>query len=317
MFGLSKNEREARRAKQAERAKAATQAKSAELFDADFQRQLEYLALAARRAVSGQTRANRASKKKGSGIEFADHREYAPGDDLRALDWNLYARSSRLLIRLFEEEQDVTVHLILDASASMSALPEMDRFAKRLIAAFAYLSLHNLDRISLQAGSVDLWESLPAGRGKARIFRVFEFLTKLQYAGKTDLAKTAQHFATTNPRPGLAILVSDLHDPEGFERAINVLRYARLEVLVIQPYDSQQAELPPEGELQLVDAETGDTLEITLTPALREKVRAAESAQRDRAARFCAEKQVTYAAVDLRVPFTEAFLSLIRTRVFG
>src|SRR5690606_5992573 len=111
-----------------------------ELFDEELQRKLEVLAIVSRRLVRGRTRAERRSKKTGSGIEFADHREYAPGDDFRYLDWNLYARTGRLLLRLYEEEEDLSVYVLLDVSRSMSfgSPPKLD-YAKRLAAALAYI----------------------------------------------------------------------------------------------------------------------------------------------------------------------------------
>ena len=121
------------------------------LFDEEFQRRLEVLAIAARRMQSGRTRAERRSKKTGSGIEFADHRQYSPGDDLRYLDWHVYQRHGRLLLRLFEEEEDLSIYILVDGSRSMSfGKPKKLFYAKRLAAALAYIALASLDRVSVQ-----------------------------------------------------------------------------------------------------------------------------------------------------------------------
>ncbi|MEZ4256914.1 MAG: DUF58 domain-containing protein [Polyangiales bacterium] len=147
-----------------------------DLFDPAFQRTLEALAIVARRVFAGRMRAERRSRRVGSGIEFADHRPYATGDDIRAIDWNIYRRHRRLAVRMFHEEADITVHVLLDCSASM-AVPSAARlvFAKRLAAAVAYIALANLDRVSVQTFSTGLGAALAPTRGKARVFKVFRF----------------------------------------------------------------------------------------------------------------------------------------------
>src|SRR6202522_2974230 len=134
------------------RDKKAVSAADDDLFDDQFQRKLEYLALVSRRVFAGRLRAERRTKKSGSGVEFADHRDYQPGDDFRYLDWNVYQRFERLLLRLYEEEEDLAIYLIVDASASMGfSGGEKLRYAKRLAAALAYVGLANLDRVSIIA----------------------------------------------------------------------------------------------------------------------------------------------------------------------
>src|SRR5580704_1891538 len=129
-------------------------AKDDDLFDDDFQRKLDYLALVSKRVFAGRMRAERRTKKSGTGVEFADHRENQPGDDFRYLDWNVYQRFEKLLLRLYEEEEDLAIYLIVDASASMAyGTGEKLRYAKRLAAALAYVGLANLDRVSIVATS--------------------------------------------------------------------------------------------------------------------------------------------------------------------
>ena len=121
-----------------------------DLFDDDFQRKLDYLALVSKRVFAGRMRAERRTKKTGSGVEFADHRDYQPGDDFRYLDWNVYLRFDRLLLRLFEEEEDLAIYFIVDASTSMGfGDGKKLRYAKRVAAALAYVGLANLDRVSI------------------------------------------------------------------------------------------------------------------------------------------------------------------------
>src|SRR5690349_19492821 len=145
--------------------------KRVELFDDEFQRKLEMLALVSRRVFAGRLKAERRTRKKGSGVEFADHRDYAPGDDIRSVDWNVYQRFGRLLVRLYEEEEDLSIYFLLDCSSSMGfgGKEKFDQ-ARRLVAALAYVGLANLDRVTLVAVTDSVIQRIPATRGKGRIF---------------------------------------------------------------------------------------------------------------------------------------------------
>ena len=205
-----------------------------ELFDDQFQRRLEYLAIVSRRVFAGRMRAERRTKKSGTGIEFADHRDYVAGDDFRSLDWNVYGRLGRLLVRLYEEEEDLSIYIVIDASTSMGfGGGKKFRYAKRLCAALAYVGLANLDRIAVVATTDRIETRLPSSRGKARIFTVLSFLRSLPANGLTDLGDALKTFVAQYKRRGLVILLSDLYDPHGFERGINVLRYNRFEPFVL------------------------------------------------------------------------------------
>src|SRR5580692_2698426 len=152
------------------RDKKAVSAKDDDLFDDDFQRKLDYLALISRRVFAGKLRAERRTKKSGSGVEFADHRDYQPGDDFRTLDWNVYQRFDKLLVRLYEEEEDLSIYFIIDASASMSfGDGKKLRYAKKVCAALAYVGLANLDRVSIVATTDQVSSRMQETRGKARI----------------------------------------------------------------------------------------------------------------------------------------------------
>src|SRR4051812_41053022 len=193
-----------------------------DLFDDEFQRKLDYLAMVSRRVFSGAMRAERRTKKTGSGVEFADHRDYVPGDDFRYLDWSAYQRFDRLLIRLYEEEEDLSIYFIVDNSSSMAfGDGEKLRQAKRLAAALAYVGLANLDRIAIVTATDAISGRMQPTRGKARIFRIFRFLKDVKAEGRTDLGDAMKTFVAQHKRRGLAVLLSDLYDPAGFERGIN------------------------------------------------------------------------------------------------
>jgi len=284
------------------------------LFDEEFQRRLGVLAIVSRRLVAGRTRAERRSKKTGAGIEFADHRQYSPGDDFRHLDWNLYARTGRLLLRLYEEEEDLSVYILVDVSRSMrfGAPDSKLRYAKRLAAALAYIALANLDRVCIVTFSDEVSERLAPTRGKNRIFKVFEFLRPLTADGRTATADALKTFVAQNRRRGVAILISDLYDPDGFEDGINTLRYHKFEPYVIQLFDPVEVRPALHGDVRLVDDETGEARDVTITPRVLERYAAAHAAYRARIDDFCTSKQVPHHAVSTDVPFDEAILDILR-----
>jgi uncharacterized protein (DUF58 family) len=284
-----------------------------ELFDDEFQRKLDYLALVSRRVFAGRIRAERRTKKSGSGVEFADHRDYQPGDDIRYLDWNVYQRFDRLLLRLFEEEEDLAIYFIVDASSSMAFGDGRKlRYAKRICAALAYVGLANLDRVSIVSTSDHILERMPQTRGKARIFKVFRFLRELEVSGVTDLEDALKSFVAQNKRRGLAVLISDLYDPHGFERGLNVLRYNKFDTFLVHVVDSADAKPRLHGDVLLYDCETGDEREVTVTARVLERFASAHKAYLADVERFCATHQVPYIAADVEVPFEELILRVFR-----
>ena len=148
-----------------------------ELFDDKFLKTLEHLHMVSRKVFAGNLRAERRTRKVGSGIEFADHRTYARGDDFRYIDWNLYGRLDKLLLRLFEEEEDLHIYILLDCSKSMKiGSPLKLHYAMQVTAALTYIGLGNLDRVAIIPFGDRIMDRLPPSRGKNRIFRVFQFL---------------------------------------------------------------------------------------------------------------------------------------------
>lgn len=288
-----------------------------DLFDDDFQRKLDYLALVSKRAFAGRMRAERRTKKTGAGVEFADHRDYQPGDDFRYLDWNVYQRFDRLLLRLFEEEEDLAIYFIVDASTSMG-FPNGDahapkfRYAKRVAAALAYVGLANLDRVSISSTTDKVLSRMPATRGKARIFKVFRFLKELQPEGQTNLEDALKSFVAQNKRRGLVVLASDLYDPHGFERGINVLRYNKFDPFVVHITDAQEAKPKLAGDVLLYDCETGDEREVTVTAKVLERFEHAYAEYLADIDKFCSSKQVPYIQADVAIPFDELILRVFR-----
>ena len=284
-----------------------------ELFDDEFQRKLDYLAMVSRRVFSGAMRAERRTKKTGSGVEFADHRDYAPGDDFRYLDWAAYQRFDRLLIRLYEEEEDLSIYFIVDSSSSMAfGDGEKLRQAKRLTAALAYVGLANLDRIAIVTATDEISGRMQSTRGKARIFRIFRFLKGVKAEGHTDLGEAMKTFVAQHKRRGLAVLLTDLYDPAGFERGINVLRYNKFEPFVIHVVDPSEARPDLRGDVRVYDCETGEEREVTVTAKVLERYGTAFEEYLEEAKRFCTARQVSYFRADVNVPFDELILRVFR-----
>jgi uncharacterized protein (DUF58 family) len=284
-----------------------------QLFDDEFQRKLEMLALVSRRVFAGRLRAERRSKKKGSGIEFADHRDYVAGDDFRSVDWNVYQRFGKLLVRLYEEEEDLSIYLIVDSSTSM-AFGEQKKFdqARRLCAALAYVGLANLDRVTVVAVNDGVVSRMPTTRGKGRIFKVFEFLSRLEPQGTTDLGTALKSFVAQHKRRGLAVLFSDLYDPAGFEAGINILRFNEFEPYVVELVDPAEARPALKGDVRIYDCETGEERELTITDGMLDKMERAARDYRASIERFCAQKQVPYFPADVNTPFDELVLRVFR-----
>lgn len=288
------------------------------LFDERFLKTLEHLHLVSRKVFSGNLRAERRTRKVGSGIEFADHRTYARGDDFRYIDWNLYGRLDKLLLRLFEEEEDLHIYILVDCSDSMSIgtpLPKL-HYAMQVGAALTYVGLANLDRVSIIPFGDRLIDRLPPSRGKNRIFRVFDFLRKCDIGGQTQLAQCMKDFVTQNKRRGLAVVISDFYDPAGFEQGINTLRYHKFEPFVLQVYDLKEASPALHGDLTLVDCETGDTREVTVTKSLLEAYEKAHAQYCGELEAYCTKYAMPFFRTHTAIPFDELVLKIFRSGGF-
>lgn len=287
----------------------------ASLFDEEFQRRLETLAIVSRKVFAGRQRAERRSKKRGSGIEFADHRAYAPGDDFRFVDWNAYQRFGRLLVRMYEEQEDLSIYLLVDCSGSMG-FAESRKFdqARRLCAALAYVGLANLDRVSVVALGRGTVAPLAATRGKNRIFKILRYLESLQATGTTNLKASLETFVAQHKRRGMVVLLSDLYDPAGFEGGINTLRYNKFEpyVLHLQDAPHQLLQAGIRGDVSIVDCETGERRDVTLTDGLLRRLQEAGQQYRQSVERFCTNARIPYFAAGADEAFDDVVLGILR-----
>jgi uncharacterized protein (DUF58 family) len=246
----------------------------ADPFDADFVRRLEYWSLFFKRVYGGDLSAARRSREVGSGIEFADRREYLPGDDPRYLDWKAYARLDRVLLRLFEEEKDLRVHVLLDRSRSMQVgRPSKMLAAKRIAAALAYIVLANLDRVAISFFAESIDEFAPPSRGKARVHTILERLRGLEADGKTDIVTSAVELTSREKRRGLVFVLSDFLVASGVADALDRLRYHGHEVTLIRVVSRIDRQPQVSGEVEILDSETGQRLRAVVTPAVLRRYR--------------------------------------------
>jgi uncharacterized protein (DUF58 family) len=282
-------------------------------FDESFLRKLERLAVVAKRVVALHGRGERRTRHVGSGIEFADHRDYVPGDDLRHLDWNLYGRLERPLVRMFDEDEDLPVYLLVDASASMDlGSPPKLRLARETAAALAYVALSNLDRVAVYPAADGLGVGLGLLRGKAQIHPILTLLASLRAGGRTDIGAAVSALVQRHRRRGVVVVVSDFFDPAGAEQWLGRLRYGRFEPVVVQINAPDEALPQLRGELTLVDAETGEERPVTVTAAVADGYQERYQARLRGLARFCRERAIPCVQVTSDHPLDDLVLRVLR-----
>jgi uncharacterized protein (DUF58 family) len=287
----------------------------APLLDPQLLARLEQLELVSRRVFAGKMKGDRLSKRKGQSVEFADYRQYVVGDDLRFLDWNLLARLDRLFLRLYQEEEDLNVAILIDNSLSMDfGSPSKLHYAKQLAAALGFIGLSNLDRVTVEAFNERLTERSPPLRGRRSLGRLLGFLDDLPAAGPSDLARSLREFSLRATGQGIAVVVSDFLDKNGYEEALRYLLARRLDVYVIQVLAPEEIDPPVVGDLKLTDVEDGDVAEVTASAALLRRYKQTLDAFRGGLSEFCTRRGVAYLFTSTAVPFERLVFGYLRRR---
>ena len=289
------------------------------VFDEGFLRQLERLLLIMKRPVRGGLKGGRRSVKRGTSVEFADFRDYSLGDDLRQLDWNVLARLEKLFIKLYVEEEDVTIHFLVDCSASMvSGRPPKLLFAKRAAAALGYIGLASEDRVAVTALAARAGRRQVALRGSGRVFRLLATLSSMQPAdGATDLLAAARHAGAQLHGRGVVVLISDLLDP-GADKVIRELAATGSELIILHVLSPDELDPSMEGDVRLVDVETGDGIDVTIDLATIDDYKARLAEWQAGFADLAAKRGATYVTVSTDVPLADlVFAELRRRRVVG
>jgi uncharacterized protein (DUF58 family) len=292
------------------------------LFDETTLRKLDRLALVAAQVRAGQIKGERRSTKRGTSIEFADYRDYVRGDDLRRLDWNIYARLARPFIKLLEEEEDLAVHVLLDSSGSMDygeADQHKFRYAQRLAAALSYIALAAGDRLTMTqirtARRGDgAKEAYGPARGRAHTLRLLHFLEALKPGGLTELDGQLRTYALETRRQGLAFVISDLFSATGYHEGLSALQGRGYEVTVLHLLTPDELDPPLAGDLRLVDCESGLPQDVTLDGGLRDLYRRRLQDWQKEIETFCLKRGIHYVPVSTALAWDELVLYQLRSR---
>lgn len=282
------------------------------ILDKDFLNRLEKLSLLTKRLRVGHNSGNRRSPVKGNSVEFADFRSYASGDDFRYIDWNTYARSNKLFVKLFMEEQDLLLHIFLDSSLSMSwGEPSKGLLAKQLAAAFAYLSLAAYERVAIASCAETLIAFQPPLRGRANLDKARAFLEQIRFQGSTDLNQALRAFGPYARGAGVSLLISDLLAPAGFQEGLKYLQYQKQEIILLQILAPEEINPSLHGDFRLLDSETGEAKEITASSQLIKAYQAKLQQFTEETRDFCNKRGISF----LQVSSEEAFEDIILRRL--
>ena len=286
-----------------------------DLLDDEFMSKIEQLELVSRKIIQGRIRGERVTQKRGRSIDFADYRPYTVGDDLRFLDWNLYARLDRLFLKLFLDEEDLHVYLLIDASRSME-FGQTAKFdhARRLAAALAYIGLVNYDRVVLAAFGEGGLETLGPLRGRHQTLRVLDFLAGLEARGEASLEPAFKQFALAHRRKGVVVLVSDFLDKSGYEDALRYFIATNQDVFILHVLAKEEIEPELVGDLKLIDLEDGDATEITLSAPLVKTYRRTVEGFVGTLKRYAGARGMNYLLAPTSVPFDMLILDYLRRR---
>ena len=285
------------------------------LLSPSFLNRLEQLELVSRKVFLGQMRGERRSPRQGIRVEFSDYRNYVTGDDLRFIDWNIYGRLDRLFLKLFLEEEDLHVYLLLDTSQSMAfGAPEKLHYAKQIAAALGYIGLTRSDRVIIESVAGDSSLKMPPLRGKQQGLQMLEFLELLQTGGGTSLAQSLRDFSVRNSGRGIVVLISDLMDKDGYESGLRYLLAKQMDIYVIHLLSQEELNPDYQGDLRLVDSEDGDIAEITVNKPLVDRYKNHLKAYCDDIRNYCIRRGIFYLLTDNHIPMEKLILEYLRQR---
>jgi uncharacterized protein (DUF58 family) len=292
-----------------------TTTESTPLLSPQLLAQLERLELVSRKIFRGRLKGERRSKRKGQSVEFADFRNYVPGDDIRFIDWNLYARLDKLFLKLFLEEEDLHFYTLIDTSSSMDfGEPTKLQYAKQLAAALGFIGLCRADRVKIEALGDSRRGAAPAIRGRASMWRMLEQLNSIEPGNNISLADGVKDFCLRNTGQGILVLITDLMDKAGYESALRFLLAKNIDVYVIHVLS--QAEIEPDvtGDLRLVDCEDADVAEITVSRPLLNRYKQTLATFIGGAREYCTRRGMSYLMTSTETPVEQLVGSYLRQR---
>lgn len=284
----------------------------APLFDSTFLRTLDRLSLITRRAMAGEMQGERRSPRRGASVEFADFRSYTAGDDIRQIDWNLYARLDRLFLKLFVAEEELTIHLVIDTSSSMDwGDPNKLDYTRQVAGALGYIALSSSDRVTVSAFGTGL-SRLPGVRGKRGAMPLFQFLQRISSGGSVNLATVCHRYMQTARTPGPLIICSDLLDL-GWENALRALVSRPFDVTLVHVMAPQELQPRIDGDFRLIDSEGGPSVEITADVDTLRRYQDHLRTWRVEVETFCRGHGITYLFVETSTPVQDFVLDQLRT----
>jgi len=287
--------------------------KKSTLLDAPLIAQLDHLELVVRRLFAGRTQGEKRSKRRGTGSEFADYRDYSQGDDLRHIDWNVYGRLDRLFLKLFHVEEDLRLSIFVDSSLSMAhGDPAKLLYAKKLAAALSYVALTNLDRVTIDAANGSSLDRLPPTRGKQQVWRLLEFVEAIEAQGPTYLQDGLRQFSLRNDTPGMKVVISDFLDKRGFQGALKWVLKGGNEVVVVQVLSPQEVKPTIVGDLSLEDCEDGQVTEVSVTAGLLKRYESNLKSLVGGLREYCRTRGLAYFFVQSSHPVEQLILNAMK-----
>jgi len=283
------------------------------LLSPELLARLERLELVSRKIFRGRMKGERRSRRKGQSVEFADFRNYVPGDDLRFIDWNSYARLERLFLKLFLEEEDLHFYAVIDASESMDfGTPTKLHYAKQLAAALGFVGLVRGDRVRIE--TLGSREQTPIFRGRRSLWRMLDYLEGIQPGTSVPLAQGAKSFCLRNSGKGIVVLASDLMDKAGYEGALRYLLAQDMDIYVLHVLSPEEIDPEVQGDLRLVDCEDGDVAESTVSAPLLKRYKQTLAAFVGSAREFCSRRGMTYLLAHNGLPVQDLVSKYLRQR---
>ena len=283
------------------------------LFSDDFLKKLEKLAFISKKIPTGAFPGAQKTYRKGSRLEFSDYRSYSNGDDIRSIDWSVWKRLGQFFVKLYSADLDRTISIIIDTSKSMgTGNPDKLTFSIQAAASLGYIGLRNQDRVSIISISETVLDYMKPSRGEGRTISMFNFLSSLRAAGKTDLAKSLKAFSGRVPGNGIVILISDLLDHEGFKEGLYHLIYNRADIIVLHILSEEDLVPDFSGPIKLIDSETGDVLNFTMDRETAVAYKKGLSEYFLDVEKLCMKNKVEYIRVSSGTPFEDLILKYMR-----
>ncbi len=283
------------------------------LFGPAFARRLERLQWILRRRLASGQEGDVTGRRKGGLIEFADHREYVPGDDLKYVDWNAYLRLNTLAIKEFAKEEEVPLTILVDVSASMGAgSPGKFRLALQSAAGLGFVSLASGNPVRLVGFRRGRREASRIFRGKDALFPFLKRLEALSPAGRTDIEGALKDAAASMPPRGQMVLLSDLMEESRFLERLGALSARNTETFVLRILAPPEISPPLEGRVTLVDSETGETLDLDLAGEDIARFHRDRTAREESLRRFLEARGIRFASVKSDAPFEDVVLKILR-----